>query len=79
MKLTLILSRFAFFQLMVKVRILGGEADPISVPRGTFTPELSKHPLWSVFIVLLNLYASLTMHSIVPVLLHGLSSDHNLE
>lgn len=49
---------------MVKVRILGGEADPISVPRGNFNPELSKHPLRSVVFV---------------VLLHGLSSDHNLE
>lgn len=65
---------------MVKVRILGGEADPISVPRGNFNPELSKHPLQSVvFVVLLNLYASLTMYYIVPVILHGLSSDHNLE
>lgn len=65
---------------MVKVRILGGETDPISVPRGNFNPELSKHPLRSVvFVVLLNLYASLTMHYIVPVILHGLSSDHNLE
>uniref|UniRef100_A0A4W5J7R2 Uncharacterized protein n=1 Tax=Hucho hucho TaxID=62062 RepID=A0A4W5J7R2_9TELE len=29
----------AFPQLMVKVRIVGGEADPISVPRGNYTPE----------------------------------------